>query len=57
MFIQFIRPDKYQILPIVGCQHGYARIQTRIYSIIFDILLIKYKYRLIPAFIRIILNI
>jgi hypothetical protein len=38
MFIQFIWPDKYEILPKAGCQHGYARIRASIYTIILDIL-------------------
>jgi hypothetical protein len=47
MFIQFIWPDKSQILAIVGCQHEYARIETRIYLIISDKYPIKctYKYK------------
>jgi hypothetical protein len=47
MFIYFIWPFKSQILAIVGCQHGYARIGTRIYLITFDKYTIKYTYKYI----------
>ena len=52
MFIRFIQADKSQILAIAGCQHGYARIQARIYLIIFDKFTIKCIYKFIFEYLQ-----